>query len=176
MATAETYLPTFEELEHPDIPFSTNILKAGAPQLGKYCEDKNDEFMLCRSELGLNRCVKEGKEVTDCTMEFFSKLKKNCYHELERFSYCLDKASADMTIRKCRKTQAAFDECVFEKFGIPKPSFGYFSRVRVYDSPRPAPPPEKPEIYGDRPFSPDSPDFPPPETGKWGKYPRHELD
>lgn len=165
------YLPTYEELEHREIPFSGNIIRAGAMQLGKYCENKNDEFMQCRYELGPTRCIKEGKEVTDCTMEFFGKLKKACYHELDRFSYCIDKSSVDYWMRPCRKTQTAFDQCVLDNMGIQKPKIGYYSRIRVYDSARPAPV-EKPQIFAGRPISPDSPDFPPPTVGK---YPMREF-
>lgn len=160
------YIPSYEELEHREIPFSGNILRAGSLHLGKYCENKNDEFMLCRSELGPTRCINEGKEVTDCTMEFFGKLKKLCYHELDRFSNCLDKGSSDLRLRPCRKTQEAFDQCVLDNMGIQRPKIGYYTRVRIYDSARPAPV-EKPQIFADTPISPDSPDFPPPTMGKY---------
>ncbi len=162
----KTDLPTMEELQHPDLPFSGVFLRAGAQHLGKYCEEKNDEFMLCRSELGPRHCINEGKDVTNCTLEFFGKLKKHCYHELDRYTNCIDKSSYDLSMHHCRKTQAAFDKCVLDNLNIPRPDISYFSRPRIYDSIRP-PPVEKPQVFDDLPIAPEGPDFPPKRRAKY---------
>jgi NADH dehydrogenase (ubiquinone) 1 alpha subcomplex subunit 8 len=68
-------LPTEEELTVQEMPLGTPYLKAGANHLGKYCEPQNNEFMLCRLETGDPRkCINDGKAVTSCSLEFFSKV------------------------------------------------------------------------------------------------------
>ncbi|XKL60388.1 hypothetical protein PGB90_001404 [Kerria lacca] len=158
--TWKTDLPKAEELETPEIPFSGVILRAGAFHLGKYCENKNDEFMLCRQELGPRHCISEGKEVTNCTFEFFGKLKKLCYEHLDRYANCLEKSSNDLNYMPCRKTQLALDKCVFENLGIERPEFAYYTRPRIYNSVRPAPE-TKVTVFDDVPIKPEGPDFPP---------------
>lgn len=153
--TNNVQLPTFEEMECEEVNLGPHVLKAGAFQLGKYCEEKNDEFMLCRQELGRHKCIPEGKEVTACTLEFFRKLKKSCFEELDRYSHCIDKSSDSFNYYTCRKTQAVFDECVLENFGIERPIYWYFSRPRVFDSkkrPKPEPLPEP--VFANRPVAP----------------------
>lgn len=152
--TDKVQLPTYEELECEEVSLGGPVLRAGAMQLGKYCEDKNDEFMLCRQELGRQNCIAEGKEVTACTLEFFRKLKKSCFHELDRYAECIDKSSSYYHYRECRKTQAAFDKCVLENLGIERPIYWYFTRPRIYESKRPPPLPEKEVEFPNRPVAP----------------------
>lgn len=156
-----------EELDYPDLPFSGVILKAGAYHLGKYCEDKNDEFMQCRNELGMRRCIREGAEVTDCTLEFFSKLKKYCYNQLDRYVNCVEKSSPDLSFKPCRRTQRALDSCILDNLGIKRPELAYYARPRIYDSKRPAPVPKK-QVFADTPTPPGGPDFPEWDTPKYG--------
>lgn len=160
--TDKVYLPTYEELEAPELPFGGHVLKAAGPHLGKYCEEKNDEFMMCRSELGPRYCVKEGKEVSKCTFDFFVKLKKLCYHELDAYSTCIDKSTWDLGVSLCRKTQAAFDKCVLDTLNIQRPDWAYYARPRIYKGKRPAPAPEPPQIFDEVPVMPDinDPNFP----------------
>ncbi len=40
---------------------------------------------------------------------------------------------------RCRKTQAVYDKCVFEKFGQERPELGYFAKVRVHHTNRDKP-------------------------------------
>ena len=40
---------------------------------------------------------------------------------------------------RCRKTQAIYDKCVFDKLGQERPPPGYFSKVRLHDTKRPKP-------------------------------------
>ena len=48
--TKDIWLPTDAELTVEEIPLGTPSLRAGAMHLGKYCEAKNNDFMLCRNE------------------------------------------------------------------------------------------------------------------------------
>lgn len=50
--------------------------------------------MLCRQELDDPRaCIKEGKAVTSCAIEFFRKVKASCAEEFMQYANCLDKSS-----------------------------------------------------------------------------------
>lgn len=54
------------------------------------------EFMLCRDELkDPRKCLKEGREVTACSLEFFRQMKKNCAGEFNTYSTCMWKTSGD---------------------------------------------------------------------------------
>ena len=46
----DVWLPSEAEMTVQEVPLGTPSLRAGAMHLGKYCEAKNNEFMLCRSE------------------------------------------------------------------------------------------------------------------------------
>ncbi|XP_049877831.1 NADH dehydrogenase [ubiquinone] 1 alpha subcomplex subunit 8-like [Pectinophora gossypiella] len=142
--TKETELPEFEQLkvEH-EVDLSTATLMAAAPYLGKYCESINNEFMLCRYENQDPRpCVELGKIVTKCTIEFFKRVKKNCLHEHNQYTNCIDKSSGNYKPWFCRKTHAVYEECMREKLCIDYPGFGYFTRGRIHTSKCTDPPEE----------------------------------
>merc|ERR1711983_509848 len=110
-----------EELTVKEVTLGYPYLKAGANHLGKYCEPQNNEFMLCRFETDDPRkCLKDGAAVTDCTLEFFSKVKQACPAELTRCAMCL------------------------EKMGMETPHFGYHALVKVHQSDRPKPEVQRP--------------------------------
>lgn len=51
---------------------------------------------------------------------------------------------------RCRKTQAALDDCVLKNMNIERPPFGYFCEAKVHDTSRPRPPPRnEPITYPD---------------------------
>ena len=55
--------------------------------------------MLCREELqDPRKCIKEGKDLTNCAMNFFRKLKKTCRPEFETYTKCIDKSSGDYSL------------------------------------------------------------------------------
>jgi len=148
--TADTWLPTNEELTVEEVNLSTNYLKAGAFHLGKKCEAANNDFMLCRAEeKDPRKCLDAGKKVTACSMEFFRSVKKNCAEEFTDYGKCLDLAGTDMELRRCRNTQAIFDTCMFEKLGSVRPHYGYFCEAKIHESSRPKPPPEPIAVYPD---------------------------
>lgn len=109
--------------------------------------------MLCRDELNDPRkCLKEGKDVTNCSFEFFRLIKKTCHAEFTQYAHCLDKSSADMNYKHCRNTQNVFDKCVLDNLNIERPGYGYFCRAQIVNTNRPKPPvPEKPH-YDDVPI------------------------
>ncbi|CAG7835437.1 unnamed protein product, partial [Allacma fusca] len=169
-----TILPTYEELEVEECNLSSPFLKAGAMFLGKHCETINNEFMLCKSETKDPRqCLSAGKAVTACSMDFFRKVKKNCAEEFTEYAKCLDMSGPQMTYENCRNTQAVFDSCMFEKLGMVRPPYGYFSEVRVHDSSRPAPKPAPPLVFPDAlPDIPTPEELPRPKAGSGcGKVP-----
>ncbi|XP_015366864.1 PREDICTED: NADH dehydrogenase [ubiquinone] 1 alpha subcomplex subunit 8 [Diuraphis noxia] len=152
VVTNDIELPTYEELTVEEVPISSPGLRAAAHHIGKYCLDVNDEFMMCKQETNDPRkCLNEGKAVTSCALEFFRKLKGNCFDEFQIYSNCIDKSSSRMDFEPCRKTQAVYDKCVFEKMGIERPEHGFFCKARVYTGNRPKPPVQEPQVFGELP-------------------------
>ncbi|XP_075988389.1 NADH dehydrogenase [ubiquinone] 1 alpha subcomplex subunit 8 [Anticarsia gemmatalis] len=150
--TADVNLPTEEELTVPEVSLSSATLFAGSFHLGKYCEQANNEFMLCRAEeKDARKCINEGKAVTACTMEFFRKVKATCLKEFNQYATCIEKSSGDFSLRQCRTTQGVYDKCMLDKLNIERPAFGYFTEVRVHDSKRPKPIEEPKAVYPDTP-------------------------
>ena len=59
--------------------------------MGKWCDNESKEFMLCRYEEADPRyCIKEGKAVTACGVDFLNRLKKHCYEEFTQYWQCVD--------------------------------------------------------------------------------------
>lgn len=57
--------------------------------------------MLCRKELGDPRfCLKEGKAVTSCALNFFRQVKKSCADEFMQYAECVDKSSTKAKLSK----------------------------------------------------------------------------
>ncbi|XP_038217793.1 NADH dehydrogenase [ubiquinone] 1 alpha subcomplex subunit 8 [Zerene cesonia] len=148
--TNDVVLPEESELTVQEVNLSTPTLIAGSFHLGKYCEQVNNEYMLCRSEeKDPRKCINEGKAVTACTLEFFRKVKGSCLAEFNQYTHCIDKSSGDMSLEFCRKTQGVFDKCMLEKLNLPRPSFGYFTEARIHDTKRPKPLEEPKAVYPD---------------------------
>jgi len=146
----DVYIPSDEELTVQEVNLSTAFLKAGAFHLGTTCAAANNEFMLCREEeKDPRKCLKEGKNVTACSLRFFQDIKKNCAQEFTDYGECLDKASSTMEFKHCRVTQSFFDSCMATKMGIERPSYGYFTEAKVHKTERPKPPMEPPAVYPD---------------------------
>lgn len=137
--TDELTLPTPEEINHKTIPLTHNYLLSSAMWLGKYCDNQCKEFMLCRSEeRDPRKCLEYGRQVTDCGLKFFKKVKKSCREELEWYTKCLDFSGNQPMYRDCRNEQALFDSCMYEH-GFERAPYGHFQMVRIHDSERPRP-------------------------------------
>ncbi|XP_015604305.1 NADH dehydrogenase [ubiquinone] 1 alpha subcomplex subunit 8 [Cephus cinctus] len=152
MATLDHVLPTEEELTVEEVNLGTSLLMAGANHLGKYCEYQNNEYLLCKSELkDPRKCLNEGKAVTACSLEFFRNVKKLCLQEFNQYATCIDKSSSSYDYSVCRRTQSVFDKCMLDEMNLPRPSFGYFTEVKVHNTKRPKPEPEPIPHYPDTP-------------------------
>lgn len=148
--TAAVHLPEESELTVQEVNLSAATLRAGSFHLGKYCEQANNEFMLCRiEENDPRKCINEGKAVTACTLNFFRKVKSACLNEFNQYANCVDKSSGDYALQHCRNTQAVYDKCMLDKLQLPRPDFGYFCEARVHDTKRPKPLPEPKAVYPD---------------------------
>merc|ERR1719221_1369268 len=85
-------------------------------------------------------CLERG-----CSMEFFRKVKAMCAAEFMTYATCLERGSSNMEFKECRKTQAAFDNCMMESYGMERPHYGYHCLPKIHESDRPMPVEEKPE-------------------------------
>lgn len=142
--TDDITLPTPEEIKHQEIPLTHNYMLASAMWLGKYCDNQSKEYMLCRSEeADPRKCLEESRQVTECGLQFFRKLKKACKEELEWYNKCLDFTGREPSYRRCRPEQAIFDGCMHDN-GFERARFGHFQMLRVHDSERPKPKPHVP--------------------------------
>lgn len=164
--TKEVDLPAFDSLNVNEINVSTATLMSAAPYLGKSCENINNEFMLCRQETNDPRaCLELGKRVTECAMNVFKRIKKECLEEFKQYAHCIEKSSGDFSYSHCRRTQTAFDDCMSLKLCMYRPEFGYFCRARVHNSssepPAPPPCPCHPPVPDPTPALPDCKPRPP---------------
>ncbi|CAF4614204.1 unnamed protein product [Rotaria socialis] len=139
--THDLKLPTYEELECPVVNVSSPALRAGSFHLAKYCDLQFKEFMLCRQEeQDPRKCIKEGKEVSLCSIDFFRKVRDTCNDTFTTFWTCLDNArDGEMSFNSCKQEQRAFSQCAKDKINIERPEPGYFSMVRMHDTKRPIP-------------------------------------
>ncbi|PVD36028.1 hypothetical protein C0Q70_02998 [Pomacea canaliculata] len=136
----DDYLPSYEELTVPELQVTSSVLRAGAHHFGKYCDEQSKEFMLClQEEKDPRKCIAEGKEVTRCGLEFFGKVKQNCYSEFTKYFECIDHSDRQMSLKHCRTSQALFDNCMKEKLGQDRPDLGYFASRRIHHTERPKP-------------------------------------
>ena len=90
------------------------------------------------------KCLDAGKAVTSCSMEFFRKVKATCASEFMSYASCLEKGDSNMEFAECRKTQAAYDNCVLKNMDLEKPHYGYHCLTKIHDTDRPKPVEEKP--------------------------------
>ncbi|KAG1042458.1 hypothetical protein G6F43_011905 [Rhizopus delemar] len=94
-------------------------LKSASFFIGQYCKDYNDDFMLCKSENNNpEHCLKEGRKVTRCAIDLIAKLNENCGKEFQAHWQCLENNNQELGA--CRKPEAVFNTCVFEKLGLRK--------------------------------------------------------
>uniref|UniRef100_A0A8C5S5E9 NADH:ubiquinone oxidoreductase subunit A8 n=1 Tax=Laticauda laticaudata TaxID=8630 RepID=A0A8C5S5E9_LATLA len=122
-------VPSMEELDVPELPVGTAVLKAGAHHYGSQCDQINKEFMLCRwEERDPRKCLKEGRAVSKCAVDFFKQIKLHCAEPFNEYWDCLDKSNM-LKLRHCRKQQQLFDYCVLDKLGWVRPELGQLSKV-----------------------------------------------
>uniref|UniRef100_A0ABI7XNX2 NADH dehydrogenase [ubiquinone] 1 alpha subcomplex subunit 8 n=1 Tax=Felis catus TaxID=9685 RepID=A0ABI7XNX2_FELCA len=151
-------LPTVEDLKVQEVKVSSSVLKAAAHHYGAQCDKPNKEFMLCRwEEKDPRRCLEEGRLVNKCALDFFRQIKLHCAEPFTEYWTCIDYSSLQL-LRRCRKQQAKFDECVLDKLGWVRPDLGELSKVTKVKTDRPLPenpyhsrarPEPNPEVEGD---------------------------
>ncbi|XP_053229848.1 NADH dehydrogenase [ubiquinone] 1 alpha subcomplex subunit 8 isoform X1 [Podarcis raffonei] len=123
----------------PQVNVTSSVLKAAAHHYGSQCDKPNKEFMLCRwEEKDPRKCLKEGKEVNKCAMDFFRQLKLHCAEPFTQYWTCIDYNNL-LELRKCRKQQQVFDDCVLDKLGWVRPDLGQLSKVTKVKTDRPLP-------------------------------------
>lgn len=95
--TEDFYIPSDEELTVPEITVSSPLLRAVSLHMGLKCDDACKEYMLCKSEDPDPRnCLKEGKEVTKCGLNFLYDIRDKCAKEVTAFAKCTEWNSANL--------------------------------------------------------------------------------
>ncbi|XP_065663805.1 NADH dehydrogenase [ubiquinone] 1 alpha subcomplex subunit 8 [Hydra vulgaris] len=106
-----------KKIETEELPATSSVLYAGAHHLGNYCKQDFTTFIQKRYETKDPRAtLEEGKKVTECALEFFRKLRKDCNKEFTDHWKCIDYNNHHFGL--CRKTQAVYDDCVFKNFNL----------------------------------------------------------
>uniref|UniRef100_A0A8C9L6N5 NADH dehydrogenase [ubiquinone] 1 alpha subcomplex subunit 8 n=1 Tax=Pavo cristatus TaxID=9049 RepID=A0A8C9L6N5_PAVCR len=132
-------VPSLEELDVQEVTVSSAVLKAAAHHYGSQCDRPNKEFMLCRwEEKDPRKCLQEGRQVNQCALDFFRSIKVHCAEPFTEYWTCIDYSNLQ-ELRRCRKQQAVFDNCVLEKLGWVRPDLGQLSKVTKVKTDRPLP-------------------------------------
>ncbi|KFW81711.1 NADH dehydrogenase [ubiquinone] 1 alpha subcomplex subunit 8, partial [Manacus vitellinus] len=66
------------------------------------------------------------------------KIKAHCAEPFTEYWTCIDYTNL-LELRRCRKQQAAFDNCVLDKLGWVRPDLGELSKVTKVKTDRPLP-------------------------------------
>ncbi|NWJ05882.1 NDUA8 dehydrogenase, partial [Crypturellus undulatus] len=69
---------------------------------------------------------------------FYRKIKLHCAEPFTEYWTCIDYSNLQ-ELRRCRKQQAVFDNCVLEKLGWVRPDLGELSKVTKVKTERPFP-------------------------------------
>ncbi|OAD52834.1 NADH dehydrogenase [ubiquinone] 1 alpha subcomplex subunit 8 [Eufriesea mexicana] len=162
VVTKNFQFPSDEELNIQELSITWPYIRTAAAFIGKKCEWFNNEFMLCRQELkDPRKCMKEGREVTNCAINLMLDIRNHCRNEFEAHMKCAYDLCGEHNDGRCSDTQQLLDDCMLKKLNLERPPDGYFCEARVHNTSRPKPEKKKRE-YPDR--VPDSvpPPYPPP--------------
>ncbi|XP_002741535.1 NADH dehydrogenase [ubiquinone] 1 alpha subcomplex subunit 8-like [Saccoglossus kowalevskii] len=131
-------LPCSEELQTPEVPVTSAVLKAAAHHYGRQCDIPNKQFMLCRhEEQDPRKCLTEGRAVSQCMVDFLQTVKLHCNESFTQYWTCLDKN--EQKFHECRKQQQKFDDCVLDNLGWIRPEMGELTQTTVVKTDRPVP-------------------------------------
>ncbi len=109
-----------QDLDVKELEVTSAVLMGGAHHFGSYCEKQNDAFMECRIEdKDPRKCLQEGKAVTQCAIDFFTKIKGSCNEEFTKHWTCLE--YNNQTFSKCVKTEKVYSQCMLDKLNIQEP-------------------------------------------------------
>ncbi|CAK9302392.1 unnamed protein product [Gordionus sp. m RMFG-2023] len=151
VVTDSSQLPSDEELYCPELKLTSVPLYAGARHFAKYCYAQNNEFWLCRKEeRDPRKCLKEGKILSLCALEYFDKVKESCPNQFKKLYKCIDWKSSRKDFTGCKKEELSFDYCMYNKLGLLRFEPGYMCRPHIHKPTR-----EKPEIYKGRTYPDD---------------------
>ena len=121
MASSPVSQVSSQELDAEELNVTSAVLTGAAHHYGNYCKTQNEAFMDCRIESkDPRKCLKEGKEITKCALDFFRKIKGSCNEAFTEHWTCLDYNNQEYT--SCRKTQKVFDVCMSEKLDTKRDS------------------------------------------------------
>ncbi|KAI8903582.1 hypothetical protein EDD86DRAFT_195635 [Gorgonomyces haynaldii] len=102
-----------------EIGLTSAPLKSMAFYFAKFCQDYNDDYILCKSKTNdPEQCLLEGRKVTRCGIDFAEKLKAKCLQQWQEHYECLD--MNNQMYQKCRPKESLLSDCVFREFGITK--------------------------------------------------------
>lgn len=108
------------QLNVEELNVTSAVLMGAAHHYGAHCKKQNEAFMDCRIESkDPRKCLREGREVTQCALSFFKKIKSSCNEEFTNYWSCLDYNNQDFT--RCRRPQSTYDRCMSEKLNIERP-------------------------------------------------------
>eukprot|EP01122_Echinamoeba_exundans_P008771 TRINITY_DN2977_c0_g1_i2.p1 TRINITY_DN2977_c0_g1~~TRINITY_DN2977_c0_g1_i2.p1 ORF type:complete len:110 (+),score=19.21 TRINITY_DN2977_c0_g1_i2:136-465(+) len=95
--------------EFGEVKQSGAYLLAASKQIGKWCDDINDQFIICKAENPNPAfCIDAGKKVTACALSVFERIDKVCKQEFDDYGQCLDKSQ--LAFSNCRKPRSDAEE------------------------------------------------------------------
>uniref|UniRef100_A0A7M4EWR3 NADH dehydrogenase [ubiquinone] 1 alpha subcomplex subunit 8 n=1 Tax=Crocodylus porosus TaxID=8502 RepID=A0A7M4EWR3_CROPO len=99
-------------------------------------------------------CLTHGSCPRSMSSKCMRNVKLHCAEPFTEYWTCIDYTNL-LELRRCRKQQAAFDDCVLEKLGWVRPDLGHLSKVTKVKTDRPKP--ENP--YHSRPRPQPNPSY-----------------
>ena len=121
MASSPVSQVSSQELDAEELNVTSAVLMGAAHHYGNHCKTQSEAFMECRIESkDPRKCLKEGKEITKCALDFFQKIKGSCNEAFTEHWTCLDYHNQEYSA--CRKTQKVFDACMSEQLGLNRDS------------------------------------------------------
>lgn len=87
------------------------LLMAASKHVAVSCSKVNAAYIECkdRNHGNPSACLKEGEAVTGCVVNLLKELNSKCPEQLKTYCECMDYYSNRFA--KCRREQAAFEEC-----------------------------------------------------------------
>eukprot|EP00127_Corallochytrium_limacisporum_P001810 Clim_evm17s84 gene=Clim_evmTU17s84 len=100
-----------------EIEVTSSVLLGAARFIQPECRKIGDAFILCKAKKqDPQKCLEEGKAVTQCALGVFKKIKQNCNEEFTKHWKCLD--ANNQSFQYCRTLEAEADKCMLDKVGI----------------------------------------------------------
>eukprot|EP00835_Amoeboradix_gromovi_P005766 NODE_580_length_6469_cov_0.200628.p4 type:complete len:154 gc:universal NODE_580_length_6469_cov_0.200628:5599-5138(-) len=107
-----------EDLKVDEIGLTSAPLKSAAFGMHEYCKDYCQDFMKCRQDEGIEKCLLEGRKVTRCGRDFITKIQNNCSEVFKQHWECL--TMNNHQLEKCRAEERSFNKCTSKVFNFEK--------------------------------------------------------